>query len=258
MELIKPIVRLGNSAGVILPREWLNGEARVTLVRRPQNIKQEILEILEPIFTSVISIALVGSYARNEEKSGSDIDVLVITSDIDETIRKGKYEIMVISKDTLEKSLETDAIPIIPMLKEAKPIINSDMIDFYRKAELTQKNIRWHIETTFSALKVIKEAIQLAKERNEKVSDNIVYSLILRMRQVFIIDCLIKKKQPTTSGLLRLIKDLAVSADSYNAYKRSKEGKKAQKSLPAKEAESIYDYVKEKISEQQKWTKRKS
>ena len=67
MELVRPIVRVGNSAGVILPREWLNGKAKIELIARPLDIKKEVFEILEDYFQDIIGIYLVGSYARNEQ-----------------------------------------------------------------------------------------------------------------------------------------------------------------------------------------------
>ena len=61
MELIKPIVRVGNSAGVLVPKDWLNGEARVTLVKKPQNIRQNTLEILNAYLPHIIGLYLVGN-----------------------------------------------------------------------------------------------------------------------------------------------------------------------------------------------------
>ena len=76
-ELVKQVVRVGNSAGVILPREWLNAKAKVKLVGEPLNIKKNVLEILAPYLGDVIGIYIVGSYAREEETERSDVDVLV-------------------------------------------------------------------------------------------------------------------------------------------------------------------------------------
>ena len=42
-ELIKSIVKVGNSAGVVLPREWYGGEAIVKLVK----IILEKMDVLE-------------------------------------------------------------------------------------------------------------------------------------------------------------------------------------------------------------------
>ena len=43
-ELIKQIVKVGNSAGVILPREWLNGKARIELIEKAIQFGKAMLE----------------------------------------------------------------------------------------------------------------------------------------------------------------------------------------------------------------------
>ena len=76
-ELIKPIVKVGNSAGIILPKEWLNGKEKVELIETPKDIKKELLEVLDSYLPDIIGIYLTGSYARGEETPESDIDILV-------------------------------------------------------------------------------------------------------------------------------------------------------------------------------------
>ena len=256
MELIKPIIRVGNSAGVILPREWLNGEAKITLLRKPQNIKQEILDILEKDLSSIMGLYLVGSYARTEQTNKSDIDVLGITTHIDKKIKKGKYEIVLISYKNLKEDIGKNILPLLPMLKEAIPIFNGELIKEYENYPLNKNNLKWHIETTLSALKLVKEAIDFAKEDNENISDNIVYSLILRLREVYIVECLIDKKIANNTELIKLIKNLSGSINIYEAYQRSKSNLKSKRLVSVQEAESIYDYVVSSIAEQKEWIKR--
>ena len=256
MELIKPIVRVGNSAGVLVPKDWLNGEARVTLVKKPQNIRQNTLEILNAYLPHIIGLYLVGSYARGEQTSTSDIDILGITDNINKKIKKGKYEIILISKDEVESQVKENALPLLSMLKEALPIINKELLEGYKKLILTKYNLKSHIETTLSALKLIREAMNLAKEKDEKLSDNIRYSLVLRLREAYIVNCLINNHTPTTFGLLSLIKKLSGSEEAYRAYQRSKAGLKARRKINSKEAESLYEYLFQEIEEQKKWIKR--
>ena len=78
-ELIKPVIRVGNSAGILVPKAWINGKAKVELISRPVNIKKDIIEILEDYLEDILGIYLVGSYARKEETEKSDIDILAIT-----------------------------------------------------------------------------------------------------------------------------------------------------------------------------------
>ena len=44
MELIKNTIRVGNSAGVLLPKEFLNTQVKVVL--QPLNIEKDVIEIL--------------------------------------------------------------------------------------------------------------------------------------------------------------------------------------------------------------------
>lgn len=258
MDLIKQVIRIGNSAGVLLPKAWLNGKAKVILLEKPAVPSKEVIEILKPYLSYIVSLCIVGSYARHEEKSDSDIDIIGITNNINKRIKKGKYDIYLISQDNLEYSLEYDALPILPMLKEAVPIINGHSIETYSKKPLSIKNLSYHIETTLSALHVIKEALGLAEEHNNFISDNIAYSLMLRLREVHIVDSLIKEERATTKGLLSLLKKLTGSLEAYKAYIRAKNGQKNQHTLLLEEAERIYDYIFKKINQQETWIKRKS
>ena len=135
-ELIKPIVRVGNSAGVLLPKNWINGKARIELIEKPIDIKKDVLEILDPYLQNIEGIYLIGSYAREEQTKKSDVDILVITNKINKKIKKGKYEIILISKEKVESALEKNILPILPMLKEAKPLVNSSLIEKYKKTQL--------------------------------------------------------------------------------------------------------------------------
>ena len=98
-ELIKKAFKLGNSAGVLLPIEWINKKVSVKLVE--ESISQDIFEILEKsnLLKNTIGIFLAGSYARGEETELSDIDVLILTDEINKQVKIGKYEIIFISQD---------------------------------------------------------------------------------------------------------------------------------------------------------------
>ncbi len=248
-KITKQIVRVGNSAGVLLPREWLNGTARVELIKKQINIKADIFDILEKYLDRVEGIYLVGSYARGEETKESDIDILVVTEGINKRIEKNRYNIILISRAELEKQIENNAIPIIPMLKEAKSIINPHLLIEYKSAKLTKKNLKFHIQTTKSALEIIKKFIDL---KDENVSDNIMYSLILRLRETYIIECLQNNEIHTKHKFFELIKKISGSEEAYYAYKRAKEKPSKLAKVKLESARKIYEYVYNKIREQEK------
>ena len=257
-ELLKPIVKVGNSAGVILPKEWLNGKARIELIEKPLDLKKDIFEILEPYLNEVVGVYIVGSYARNEQTPDSDVDVLVITNALNKKIKKGRYELICIPKKELEKQLDKNILPILPMIKESKTIINKDLIRNYINAPLTEKNLKWHIDTTKSAMKVIKKDIDISKELNEKkTSDRLAYSLILRLRTLYIIDCIRKNKIYSKKNFLQLIKKLTGSLEVYYSYLRIKSNKKTLKRLKVSDGEKIIKYVDKNLKVLEKWLKEK-
>ena len=256
-ELIKSIIKVGNSAGVILPKNWVNGKARVELIVKPLNIERDILEILEPYLKDIIGIYLVGSYARGEQTERSDVDVLVITNKKTGRIKEGKYDILLITEDSISKAIENNALPIIPMLKEANALLNSKLIEKYKNTELNKKNLRLYIELGKSILRVNKASIGIDKQWPSNCGDAVAYSLVLRLRSAYIIDCIKKKKKWGNPGLLSLIKGICGSLEAYEGYLRIKNDERAKETLPIEEAEKLYDYVLKKIKEHEEWVKRK-
>lgn len=258
MEIIKPIIKVGNSAGVLLPREWLNGKAKITLIEKPVDLKKEILEILDKYMENIMAIAVVGSYARGEQTAESDVDVLAITNSINKRIEKGKYEIILVSQNKLQKYLNGNILPLLPMIIEAKALINKELIKRYKNTKLTRKNLLFHFKTTKSAMKVVKAGIDLALENGEEnCADAVAYSLVLRLRELYIIECLIKGKLWSKKVFLQLLKQISGSLRAYDGYLRIKNNKTKEKNnLPLEEAKKLHDYINDKIREQEKeWVK---
>lgn len=243
MELIKKITKAGNSSNVLLPKEWLGGTARVELIEKPINIVEDTIKILGPHLKNILGIYLTGSYARGEETSESDIDILTITIDLNQKIKKGKYEIILISKENLDKAIKKNIIPLLPMIREAKPIINEELIKKYSKIKPNKKNLKWIADITKSSRRICAEDIKLSRELGENVSDGIIYSIILGLRSVYTIDCLKKGKTPTKKRLMSLIKKISKTKEPYNAYLRSKNNKPDAESVSPDVAEKLNEYV---------------
>jgi len=206
-----------------------------------------------------MGIYLTGSYARDEQTNKSDVDVLVITDELSNRIKKGKYDILLIKKDDVNNALENDALPIIPMLIEAKPIMGKNLIEDYKKqVKLSKKNLRFYIETGKSILKVNKAAIELDKQISSNCDDSIAYSLILRLRSSYILDCLIKKKIWSNREFLNITRKIAGSLEAYEGYLRVKNDEKTKETLPILEAEKLLNYILKKLKEHEKWLKRRN
>ena len=260
--LIKPIVRVGNSAGVLLPKAWMNSKARIELIQESvEDITQKIMQILikENLLSDIKGIYLTGSYARNEQNLDSDIDILIITSNINKRINQRRYDLLLISEENLKILLEENIMPLLPMITEAKPILNKQLIINYKKILLTKKNLKWHIETTKSALKMNESSIKINKELwLNKTGDAIAYSLILRLRGVYIINCLRNNKLWNNRELINLIKKITGSTIAYERYLYIKNEKgKSKNIIPIIEAEKLLDYVKKQNLKQERWIKTK-
>jgi len=223
-ELIKPIVRVGNSSGIVLPKEWLNGTAKITLIKKPLNIKKDILEILDPYLEDIIGIYLTGSHARNEQTQDSDIDILAISHSISKKIKQDKYEIEIHPLNKVKTTLKNHPIMIYPRLIEAKPIINKSLLQELTSIKLTKNSISPYLEETKRIIKINKEFIELDKLDGEKLQSNeIIYSTILRLRGLYLINTILKGKKYAKKEFLNWLKKQINSTNKettnlYNLY----------------------------------------
>jgi predicted nucleotidyltransferase len=255
MEIIKNTIKVGNSAGVLLPKKWLYSQVKIIL--EPLNIERDVIELLikEDILKDVLGVYLVGSYARKEQGIESDIDIIAITSNISKHIKAGNYDINCITQKEIEEQLENNALPIIPMFKEGKPIINEELIKKYASADLTKKNIKYYIESVGSAMELVNKDIALAEKTNTLVSDASAYSLILRLRTIYIIECLKKRKFWKKSNFLKLIKKISGSLIAYERYICSKNKNTLDYKLPITEAKKLVEYINKENLVLEKWLK---
>lgn len=254
METIRKIVKVGNSAGVILPRDWYGGEAKVELVERPVNIDRDIFEILKEQLYDVVGIYLVGSYARNEETKESDIDILVISKNTNTIIKRGKYNILVVSKKELINQMKKNIMPLLPMILEARAIINASEIEIYKDFKVGWQNLEWYVEVTKSSIDICTKLLDLSEDF---VSDRLAYSVILSLRSAYLVDCIIKSKKWTNKEFLSIVKNESGSLNAYSGYLRVKNNKPIKEEVSSQELKSLISYISNLLMEQEKWAKRK-
>ncbi|NCN52076.1 nucleotidyltransferase domain-containing protein [archaeon] len=190
MELIKIASKWGNSAGVALPRNWIGKQVKITFIDRTEKIKEEVLDILKEEMEDLIGIYLVGSYSRNEEEGESDIDILAISSKSKKEISSGKYNISIYPLNSIKRTLKLNPVLIYPRILEAKTIFNKALLEELKNEKIG--NNKKYFEETKRILKINKGIINM--NSNEKVPDSVIYSLILRLRGVFLIKYIKNKK----------------------------------------------------------------
>jgi len=99
---------------------------------------------------------------------------------------------LLFSYEDMESMQNKNILPIYPMLLEAKTILNKRLLADMLKIKVNKNAFKFHIETTESSLKIIENLLDVSKKNY--VGVNVIYPLILRLRQLFIVDCMLKKR----------------------------------------------------------------
>jgi predicted nucleotidyltransferase len=214
-QIFRDVAPIGNGAHIFAPKEWL-GE-RVLVIRPLQfSLKSRILKVVEPYLENILGVYLYGSYARNEQTQDSDIDILIISNNNFKIKEKG-FEIIVLEKNKIKDAIKIAPILIYSALREAKPIINSELL------ENLKRTYKPKIQNFKDYIKETKEIIKI----NEDILDP--YSIILRLRGIFLIEGLFSEKIYSHKSFKEWIfkdaddKTKKIDFDSsYDAYLRIK------------------------------------
>ena len=252
-EEIRNAIRWGNSAGVLLPKNWAGQQVKVILIDRTLQIKKEVLIMLENYLEDIIGIYIVGSYARNEQEEDSDIDIIAISKNIKKEVISGKYSISITPLESLKRTIEKNPILVLPRLNEAKVIINSSLLEELKSIKTAKISFKNFIEETKRIIKISNGFIKIDKEQKREYlnSISIVYSLILRLRGVFLIKNLIEKKNYSKKEFsLWLKKELSQEEfeKSYSIYKSIRDGKKVNEKIKIEIAEKLLNILKKEIN----------
>lgn len=250
-EIIKNVAIWGNGAGILLPKEWVGNQVKVILIDRTLEIKREVLNILEPYLEDILGIYLIGSYARGEQDEKSDIDILAISSKTKKEIKSGKYNLSISTLDSLKKTALAQPELVLPRIREAKIIVNPlPLKEFENK--ISKKSFKEFYEDSRRMLKVSEEFIGLDKEKSKELeSHSVIYSLMLRLRGLFLIKCLMNEekyfKKSFEKWMLSLL-DREEFEKCYEIYRLEKE-EKSSKSIKMKieTAKKLFDFFEKEL-----------
>ncbi|MEK6899047.1 MAG: DUF2080 family transposase-associated protein [Nanoarchaeota archaeon] len=235
--ITKKTREVGTSAGVLLPRSWLNRQVVVTLFEpSKEKILQDIARYLfsHNLNEEVKGVYLFGSYARGEQDFESDIDILIITDNINKLAYFENYEIILVSESSFSKNLEGN-LNYLSALNEAKVLLNKDLIEKY-KARKPKIKVKKFLAEIKRVLKINKETLETCNIQPINVPDGVVYSLVLRLRELYIIKAILSGKEYSKRDFLRFIDDKI-----YSAYLRVKRNEKEVNIISANELKNIVD-----------------
>lgn len=236
VEIEKTVIKSGNGGSVYVPKEWIGGKVVVTLKKEPPSIHKDILEMIGSNLKYVVGVYLYGSHARNEQSDESDIDVIIVADKQFRMQKKPRYHIEMLYENGIEQFLYKNPLPFLPMIKESVPIINSKLLERLNKVKLNKKRLLSYMKEWIAfSLKSIEETVNFEiEDKNEYLEDvACIYSLILRSRELYIIDCLLTNKAYSNKGYNEfMVKggvDKKALDDMINVYKTWRdEGKIAE------------------------------
>ena len=248
------VTPVGNGSHIIVPKEWEGYEVILTRLVE-DDPKKEILKILENYLENIIGIYIYGSYARKEQGKDSDIDVIVITNKKLSAVEvKKPFDMIFIDKNRLDKFKEINPVLFYSFLFEAKPILNGDFLEQLKNKEIKgfKKYIRPYIEDSIRVFKINKQLLELDKsEKKIFIDTNLIYSLILRLRGIFIINSLLKNKPFFNDSFLKTLRNkLAHDPEVYyDIYRAIRDNKKPKGKVEVVEAEKLINLLEEQLKE---------
>ena len=180
--MIKEAKQFGNGAQVLVPKEWIGRKVVLSLERRTiDDIKEEILFKIKDL-SKIVSIVLIGSYARMEQEEGSDIDIVIFSTQRFK-IKINNYHIILINVNKLEEELSVNPALFRSILDEGVVILNES---FLKNINLKSHYIKYYKKECLNVYSLNKEFIELDKKQGI-ISESVIYSIILRLRSLFIL-----------------------------------------------------------------------
>ena len=200
---------------------------------------------------------MVGSYARNEQTEESDIDIIAVSNKIKKEIISGKYHISVYPLKSIKKTLKNYPIMIYPRIIEAKPIINKNLLDELRSIKINNHKFKEFFDDTQRIIGINKGIMELDQVESEYLGSNsIIYSLILRVRGVFIVKSILLGRKYSNKLFKKwLIKNVGKknSEKFYLIYNSVKDNKRIKIKIKIKDAKKLLDF----LEKETKWLKEK-
>jgi len=246
----KEVVSFGNGSIVYTPKKWIGKKVLVVLEEKPLDIEGDVLELLKPYLSSVEGIYLYGSHARNEQTKNSDIDILIISNKNPPLKKKGNYDFLIKSKESLINELKSDPnLFLYQIISEARPILNQPLLEELKRIN-PAPDLTKLLDSTLSAFKSTSVLLTIDHKKGSKYlsSPACIYSLILRMRTLFLAQCFLKNKPFSTKNFKSFLSSHSFSPKLTNSfletYRAERDGTPAVHGILLKDAEKLFEAAK--------------
>jgi len=156
--LIKYPKKIGTGAHIYLSKKLKDNKVKI----KKCNIKKAVLDKVYPYMHFLKGVYLVGSWARGEQRVGSDIDIMVFTDDCSSMDFNKEGQIIFYAMNDLEKPNKEDLPFIANLLNDAVPIFNENLLfEVRRKFFKKLKNGKFKLNK--EALRISKDSIHTLK-----------------------------------------------------------------------------------------------
>ena len=260
MRLIKKAVGIGNGAAVYVPREYMGKEVVVILPEGIKEIKHRVLNELIDFMPNILGVYLYGSYARDEQELGSDIDILVITKEKDENIKQALKNIdaRVVSIEGVKKSIKDHPVLIMPILKEAEVLLNPVLLEELNTSKIDFRKFSWNFGDIKRIIRIIETFVDLD---DKDIAPSHIYSLILRIRVCYIMEGLLENKQFTNKAVIDLLLEYGLKRKQvqkfFNIYRLVRDDQKITIKITKEEVLRLTSILKNYSSKLENETQKK-
>jgi predicted nucleotidyltransferase len=254
--VVKEVMDRGHSGTIYLPKAWIGQR----VVVQPLNVRDYVLGALTPYLEDVSGLFLYGSYARGEQSDVSDIDVLVVSEKKFPVEKVGLINIESGSLDQIKARISKDPVGYYSIVQEAVPLINAPLLSELKKIVPGRQGLKEYYDLTESALRICDG---LLKEGGSDQS-GVIYSLVLRLRGLYMLRCRMRKEGYSTEGLLDYVSGKGIGRETFekicSVYRAGKvDGPKPKQRVPIKTVRQLYrivsDLLKNLVDEPQKASK---
>ena len=249
-EIEKEVVGFGNGSIVYTPKKWLGKKVLVILEEKPLDIAGEAMEMLRPYLSGIEGVFLYGSFARGEQMEKSDVDILVISDKKINLKKSGRFDVLTKTKQEFIEEMKKDPCLFLrQIVSEAKPIFNESLLRELRQVEI-KPDFEEFFGSTLSAFRNIKELLEVDRKRGKKYADSTasIYSLMLRLRGLFLIQLYAKNQIFSTKKFRELIRSRGFEEktidDFLEIYRAERDNRETTHKILLSDAEKLFDAAK--------------
>jgi len=209
---------------------------------------------------NVLGVYLYGSYARKESTGQSDIDLLIIVREKDEKIKNlfDDIDIRILTLKNIKNSIKNFPIPIKILLQEAVVFLNPLLLEELKKEKAKLNGLRWHFEDIKRIIRITEGFIKLD---DKEIDSSNIYSLIMRIRILHMIECFITNKTFSNEGVKKKMFGYGFKEklfDKYHQiYRETRNNELVKEEIKKEDIKKLIRIIKIYLKEVQDETKKK-